>query len=914
MFCVRHSGESVVTAGDDGLLKIWEGNTGLLQFTIRGHSKEISDLAMLPSANLMASSSTDGEVRVWDYSTGKNTHTLTDQPIDVTCLDFFATADKVLLVTCSKRGLILVYDLNAPTPYAQLQYADDPQPILAMAKHPDSQRFAVACRKGIVLVGSVNPPQLLLGWREKHLDLNVISWSPCGELLAIGGEDSAVYLWKYSQASATQFRQRGLLSGLPERIYEYSDRIMCSCEALTWAGKDLVSSSRSNPKGNNAKTATDYALKVWRKTACVTLQEAREVHQNRVFVIRAHPSLSNIVLSCDYDGVIAMWNLQTASLLLRLKESGALLIRPEASLPILDCSFAPDGLSFVVSTYLGTFSLYGIGGTLDTYASPVEQFLSSDYSPDDISEPYFCDSYNRPLDFQPPLSEMLLESRKIQSYVNYDTYNKRYQQGLRHEEKVLALLKELPEDAELSISEASMSDTETSETSSESSEPAGELLNATEELVVETDPYCGRCRQLLAISAANWCPDCNQMFHLVCLEQREGLCLRCMKSQVQAEVMLNEGMKKKVMRDWLQLTHQVADVYIPQVGDVVVFMLQGFESYLRAYPDDPLLDAELLGVRSPTYMRVGNIEYEWPFNLATNPSQAHILCKLELEDGTKSYSVLYRLACPQPDFLIPRELYDSRLIDVYSKISQGSVLVHRLQGIVHRVVVKDLAPREEKFPDTPWESIIVDYLDLPEATRVRRSKRFNHNLPRVSFWEISWEETYFAPTSLPLPRKELRLIERDLIRLKSVPQSRLFNEQVDTVEFASYLSQVKVPMCIQLIEARLASGYYRSLTVSSKQAVKSDIDLIRQNSMLFNGVNSSTTQEAAFVAKRLSGMFELHLRQTQVEYMSLASPKPIMKPTPGYSFPHNVEQFPPTRHCLAELTEVEGRKKLRKLK
>jgi len=909
VFSIRHLGDIFVTAGDDGLLKLWDPNTGLLQFTIRGHSREISDLAIQPKAKLMASSSTDGEVKVWNFSTGKRVLDLHEQPVEVTCLDFFETQDKLYLVTCSKRGAAIVYDLNNPTAFTQLQYSDDSQAILAMSKHPDNTKFALACRKGIVLVCSVNPAQILLAWREKHLDLNVISWSPCGKNLVVGGEDSSIYLWKYNSSAISQYRQRGLLNGLTERIYESSDRIMCSCEAFAWAGSVLVSSSRSNPKGNNAKSATEYAIKVWSKNGCSILQESREVHQNRVFVIEVHPSLSHIILTCDYDGVIALWNLKTSSLITQFKESGALLIRPETSIPLLDCAFAPDGLSFVVSTYLGSISLYGIAGTLDTYATPVDQFLSTDYGPDDISEPYFCDSYCRPLDYQPPLSSMLLASRGIESYVSFDTYDRRYKQGVAHEDKVLALLKEVSDDSPEPQSEVSLTDTETSEESSESAEPIPEALGDEVELVVDTDPFCTRCRQLLSSSATGWCPECNLMFHLTCMEQREGLCIKCMKVHVQAEVVLSEGMKKKVMRDWLQQTRQVADVFIPQAGDVVVFLLQGFENYLKVYADDPLLDAQLLEVRAPTYMQIAEITYEWPFNLATNPSQSHILCRLLLEDGSKTYSALYRVACPSPDYLIPRELYDSRLVGLYSRINEGSVLLHRLQGIVHRVVVKALAPRDDKFPESPWESIIVDYLDLPEATRVRRSKRFHHNLPRVSFWELSWEETIYELAPLPILPREARLIERDIQRLKSIPQSRLFNEPVDTVEFSSYLTQIRVPMCILQIEQRLANGYYRSL-----KAVHSDIDLIRQNSIMFNGNNSSTTKEAAYVSKRLSAILELHLRVPAVDYPGIALPKPLMKPTPGYCFPHNVSHFPPTRYSSVELTEVEGRKKLRKLK
>jgi hypothetical protein len=254
------------------------------------------------------------------------------------------------------------------------------------------------------------------------------------------------------------------------------------------------------------------------------------------------------------------------------------------------------------------------------------------------------------------------------------------------------------------------------------------------------------------------------------------------------------------------------------------------------------------------------------------------------------------------------------LVEVYARLTPEAELTHRLQGIVHRVIVKGVSPKDDKFPDSPWESVVVDYIDLPEATRVRRSKRFHANLPRVSFWELSWDDACFELSSLPVFPKDLRQIERDLQSLKAAPQAQLFIEPVDTWEFVSYLSQVKVPMSMQLLEERLVSGYYRSLKVTSRQAVLSDIELILINSAEFNGSNSQPTRNASWVTKRLVEILELHLRCPSVEYLRLSLPKSVLKSAPGYSFPHNVSEFPPVRYRPLEFTELEGRKKLRKLK
>ena len=54
---------------DDSLIKIWSSYSGRLMATLRGHSAEISDMAVSHDNRLLASGSCDKSVRIWNLKT-----------------------------------------------------------------------------------------------------------------------------------------------------------------------------------------------------------------------------------------------------------------------------------------------------------------------------------------------------------------------------------------------------------------------------------------------------------------------------------------------------------------------------------------------------------------------------------------------------------------------------------------------------------------------------------------------------------------------------------------------------------------------------------------------------------------------------------------------------------------------------
>jgi len=64
-------GKYVVSAADDGIIKVWNTTNGELTNSIMGHDADINAIALSECGKYLASCSDNGIVRVWELETGK---------------------------------------------------------------------------------------------------------------------------------------------------------------------------------------------------------------------------------------------------------------------------------------------------------------------------------------------------------------------------------------------------------------------------------------------------------------------------------------------------------------------------------------------------------------------------------------------------------------------------------------------------------------------------------------------------------------------------------------------------------------------------------------------------------------------------------------------------------------------------
>ena len=69
-----------------------------------------------------------------------------------------------------------------------------------------------------------------------------------------------------------------------------------------------------------------------------------------------------MIMYAQYNnGIIVLYDIKEGIVLNYFQEKGSAINYPNTECPILNGVFSRDGLTFVITTYFGTFTIYGLG-------------------------------------------------------------------------------------------------------------------------------------------------------------------------------------------------------------------------------------------------------------------------------------------------------------------------------------------------------------------------------------------------------------------------------------------------------------------------------------------------------------------------------------------------------------------------
>jgi WD40 repeat protein/serine/threonine protein kinase len=180
----------------DGNVRVYDVTTGDLLYTLAGHIDRVVSVAFSPNGQRLASTCIDKTVKLWETATGKEVLTLrghTEHPIHA----LFSPGGE-RLVSLGVDGTLKVWDAMPALANSQrhtLELSGHAGIVYGVAFSPDGRRLASASADRTVKVSDAVTGQELLtlhGHTDKVLS---VAFSSDGRRLASGGLDWAVKLW-----------------------------------------------------------------------------------------------------------------------------------------------------------------------------------------------------------------------------------------------------------------------------------------------------------------------------------------------------------------------------------------------------------------------------------------------------------------------------------------------------------------------------------------------------------------------------------------------------------------------------------------------------------------------------------------------------------------------------------------------
>ena len=103
----------LVTASEDGTLKVWDSESGALERTLKGHTSTVNDAAFDAAGAALASCSADMSVKLWDFAGGHDClRTLRGHEHNVCGVCWLPSDDA--LVSASRDTTLRIWEVSPP--------------------------------------------------------------------------------------------------------------------------------------------------------------------------------------------------------------------------------------------------------------------------------------------------------------------------------------------------------------------------------------------------------------------------------------------------------------------------------------------------------------------------------------------------------------------------------------------------------------------------------------------------------------------------------------------------------------------------------------------------------------------------------------------------------------------------------
>ena len=196
---VAPDGSWLASAGYDGEVRIWDVSTGSARDTLTGHTSWVGALVAAPDGSWLASADNAGEVRIWDVATGAVRHILKGHTSGVGAL--VVAPDGSWLASADDSGQVWVWDVAIGT--ARYALTSHLREVRTLVVAPDGSWLASAHNGGQVWVWDVASGTSRYALTSHLGEVRTLVVAPDGSWLASADNGGQVWVWDVASAAVS---------------------------------------------------------------------------------------------------------------------------------------------------------------------------------------------------------------------------------------------------------------------------------------------------------------------------------------------------------------------------------------------------------------------------------------------------------------------------------------------------------------------------------------------------------------------------------------------------------------------------------------------------------------------------------------------------------------------------------------
>jgi WD40 repeat protein len=378
---IDQAGSRVVTGSEDGGVRIFDVASGALERILPGHGSWVSSVQWSPDGDWIAScsgdgtarlaylpgrqrfrpvdrsngwissirwhpdglravrASGDGTVRIWpvdrDEAAAEAGTSMVD--VNVLCVDWHPGG--ALLATGGLEGEVRMIDTDRLEFVGN--YPQHQSRVTAIAWQPGGSLFATASNDGTAMVIDADTGDAVASLGDGQM-FEAVGWNSRGDILAIGGWDNSIHLWRTGQSDHLLQKLSGHTAALHDVAWGPDDDRLVSTSgdgtARVWSvpeGRQIAQMLAGEAfavgwsrDGRFIATGSrDGTVRIWDATTAELVQELR--HAEAIHALDWSPDSERVLTGGEHGGVL-LWNVGLDHLKRELTElAGRLLADDE---------------------------------------------------------------------------------------------------------------------------------------------------------------------------------------------------------------------------------------------------------------------------------------------------------------------------------------------------------------------------------------------------------------------------------------------------------------------------------------------------------------------------------------------------------------------------------------------------------